>query len=60
MPRRGHWRLRYGDSTMSNDLLNVRLFYWHLHIGPDYRFYVRLAFNKYHVGRGSPWFEIYD
>jgi hypothetical protein len=47
------------EDAMSNDWINVRLFYWHFKIGPDYRFYFRLAFNKYHVGRGSPWFERY-
>jgi aromatic ring-cleaving dioxygenase len=45
---------------MSNNWINVRLFYWHLQVGPDYRLCFRLSFNKYHVGRGSPWFEIYD
>ena len=44
---------------MSNDILNVRLFYWHLQVGPDHRFWIRLSYNAYHVGRGSKWFEVY-
>lgn len=47
------------EENMSNDILNVRAFYWHLQIGPDHRFWVRFSYNRYHVGRGSPWFEVY-
>lgn len=43
---------------MSNLWLNLRVFYWHLQIGPD-RPWVRVSFNRHHVGRRSPWVEFH-
>lgn len=45
---------------MSNLWINLRLWYWHLQIGPD-RPFVSFGLNEYRWERGmrSPWIEFH-
>jgi hypothetical protein len=45
---------------MSNLWINLRLWYWHLQIGPDVP-WVRLSFNSYRWAESnrSPWIELH-
>jgi hypothetical protein len=45
---------------MSNLWINLRLWYWHLQIGPD-RPWVAFKFNPFRWERGerSPWIELH-
>lgn len=43
---------------MSNDWINWRFGIRHLHIGPDYRFFIKVAVNPYYIANPpKTWFE---
>lgn len=45
---------------MSNNWVNWRFGVYHLHIGPDERFYIAIRKNQYHIDNPpSKWFEMY-
>lgn len=45
---------------MSDDRINIRFIYWHLHI--KYNGRIRVSYNSCHFPRpfGGKWFEIYE
>ena len=45
---------------MSNNWINWRFGCWHLHVGPDERFLIRISKNQFHIDNPpAKWFERY-
>ena len=45
---------------MSNDWINWRFGCWHLHVGPDQRYWIAFVKNQYWVdNKPESWFERY-
>lgn len=39
---------------MSRNWINLMVIGWHLHIGPDNKWLVRISYNGYHKANGWP------